>query len=390
MSDSTLHELSYVAEATFGTTPATPTLTKWRHNSCTLGEGRTAINSEELRVTRQMRDVRHGVRNVTGEVVSEFIPGGHDSLLEAVLMGTFANKFTKSSTAVVVATSDDSYTVTAGFFTGIEIGDKVTVSGFAVSANNGIKTVTANTGTKLSVSENLTDGETGENITFTTASNQSVSVGRTRRSFTCQRYFADLDTASAATTLPYHVITGVELNTFAIACKTDAIVMATYGAIGKAYTPQQLIVTGGTYAAANTSGTFNSLSGSIVIDDVSSVIVTELSFNVSNGMTPRYGVGSALAQAAPSIARAEVTGTLTAYFESSAILNQFLTEGFHYLKYKIVDGDGKYYRFHFPRFKFTGGQPNTSGQGAITLQLPFTATEDDNGKNFIIERCLTP
>ena len=46
------HDMAYVEEVTFGTTPANPTLIPIRHTGTTLGLSKDAIESEELREDR--------------------------------------------------------------------------------------------------------------------------------------------------------------------------------------------------------------------------------------------------------------------------------------------------------------------------------------------------
>ena len=83
------HGLSYVAETEFGTTPSTPELKPWRHNTTTLGLEKASVESEEIRADRQIADVRHGTRSGSGDVVSELSFESFDDILEAALGGTW-------------------------------------------------------------------------------------------------------------------------------------------------------------------------------------------------------------------------------------------------------------------------------------------------------------
>ena len=85
------HDLSYIEEVTFGTTPATtPVLTPIRHTGTTLGLSKDAIESEELRQDRQVANFRHGNKSVTGDINFELSYGTFDDLIEATLCGTWA------------------------------------------------------------------------------------------------------------------------------------------------------------------------------------------------------------------------------------------------------------------------------------------------------------
>lgn len=92
------HNLAYVAESTFGTTPSTPGFQNLRHTGTTLGLSKDAIESEELRDDRQIAHFRHGNKNVSGDVNIELSYGTFDDFIEAALAGTWATNILKAGT----------------------------------------------------------------------------------------------------------------------------------------------------------------------------------------------------------------------------------------------------------------------------------------------------
>lgn len=90
MANGSRHSMRYVAEATYGTTPATPAFKPIRHTGTTLGLSKESLQSEELRDDRQIADFRHGAYQVGGDINIELSYGSFDDLLEAVLLGTWA------------------------------------------------------------------------------------------------------------------------------------------------------------------------------------------------------------------------------------------------------------------------------------------------------------
>lgn len=83
------HTLHYVAESTYGTTPATPAFTPLCMTGVSLGLTKDALESGKLRADRQVEDLRHGNKQVGGEVNSELEYSTFDEMLEAMAMGTW-------------------------------------------------------------------------------------------------------------------------------------------------------------------------------------------------------------------------------------------------------------------------------------------------------------
>lgn len=90
MSTTAQHGTYMVAESTYGQVPASPAFDTLLTTGVTLGLSKGLNVTETLRPDRQVKDARHGVRNVGGNINAEIHYGNIDKLLEAVLMGTWA------------------------------------------------------------------------------------------------------------------------------------------------------------------------------------------------------------------------------------------------------------------------------------------------------------
>ena len=89
----------------------------------------------------------------------------------------------------------------------------------------------------------------------------------------------------------------------------------------------------------------------------------------------------------PSSAKSNVTGQVTAYFENSILMDKFINETASSLSFELQDPAGNGYTFLLPNIKYTGGQPDVSGEGPITLAMPFQALYDSTvGTNIKITR----
>ena len=280
------HSLHYIAESTYGTTPATPTWTPLPHTGTSLALTKDAIESEKLRGDRQIEDFRHGNKSIGGDVSSELEYGAFDDVLEAVMCGTWSTNVLKA--------------------------------------------------------------------------------GSTRRSFTIERKFADLATPE------FHRYTGVEFNSLALSIAPNAMVTATLGVIGKDLTLATAEVASSTYSADVGNTPFDSFTGSITEGGSSIATVTSLDVTIENGLEPLFSVGADTTNR-PSIGKSRVTGTLVTYFDSKALYEKFINETASEIVCTLTDVDGNSLQIDIPNVKYNSGQPDVSGEGAVTVSMDFVA-----------------
>ena len=278
------HNLSYVLESTFGTTPTNPSFTPIRHTGTTLGLSKDSIESEELREDRQVAHYRHGNKSVTGDINFEMSYGGLDALLEATLCGTWA-------TNVLLA-------------------------------------------------------------------------GTTRRSFTVERHHQDINKFLRST--------GCQFNTMSLSVAPNSMVTGSFGVIGSGFSSSGTALSNATYSAESTTAPFDSFTGAITEGGSAIAIITALELNIDNGMEALYVVGSS-DTLLPSIGKSMVTGSVTAYFEDTTLMDKFVNETTSALQFTLTDAAGNDYIVLLPKVKYNSGNPEVSGPGAITLTLDFVS-----------------
>jgi hypothetical protein len=100
-------QLAYVAESTYGTTPASPAMAAVPFNTHSIDLTKTRVQSAEITPDRMPRVDRHGQRTVSGEVVVEMRPADYDWLLEGALFGAFASNVLNTGTTVKSFTIED-------------------------------------------------------------------------------------------------------------------------------------------------------------------------------------------------------------------------------------------------------------------------------------------
>jgi hypothetical protein len=278
------HNLAYILESTFGTTPSSPGFTPIRHTGTTLGLSKDAVESEELREDRQIAHFRHGNKSVTGDINFEMSYGGLDDLWQATLCGTWAANVLKA--------------------------------------------------------------------------------GTTRRSFTVERHHQDIGKFLRST--------GCQFNYMSLSVAPNSMVTGSFGIIGSGFTTSGSALGSATYSAETTTAPFDSFSGSITEGGNAIAVITALELNIDNGMEALYVVGSA-DTLLPSIGKSSVTGSVTAYFEDTTLIDKFINETTSSIQFTLTDALGNDYIVLLPKVKYNSGNPEVSGPGAITVTLDFIA-----------------
>ena len=204
-----------------------------------------------------------------------------------------------------------------------------------------------------------------------------LKSGTTRRSFTLERKFADLATPE------YHRHTGCEFNSMAISVAPNQMATATFGVVGKDLSLNTSEVASSTYSADSGNTPFDSFTGSITEGGSSIATVTSIEFTVENGLEPLFSVGSDTTNR-PSIGKSRVTGNLTTYFDSKTLYEKFLNETESEIVLTLTDVDGNDYQFDIPRVKYNSGQPDVSGEGAVTVAMDFVALYNDSDASQLV------
>lgn len=195
-----------------------------------------------------------------------------------------------------------------------------------------------------------------------------LKVGTTPKYFSIEDYAADIDQA--------RLFTGMTVNSLAVSLAPNQMVTGTFGMVGKDMT---IGATEKTQDAASGAAPFDAYSGDLKIADTgsslaASAIVTGLDFTLTNSFAPTFVIGD---DAAPSleVGRAEVEGTLTAYFEDAALINRFLNETETALEVSVGDGTNDM-TFLFPRIKVNSADVGVDGPTSRIVNISFVALRD--------------
>ena len=219
-----------------------------------------------------------------------------------------------------------------------------------------------------------------ESAMLNTWDTTTLKVGTAPKFFSVEDYAADIDQA--------RVFTGLSVSTMGISLAPNQMVTTTFGMVGKDMT---ISGTEKTQDAASGAAPFDAYSGDISIGNVGAgsavAIVTGLDFTLTNSFAPTFVIGD---DSAPSLeyGRAEVEGTLTAYFEDASLINRFLNETETEIEVSVDDPTGgNAYTFLFPRVKINSADVGVDGPTSRMVSLSFVALYDaTEGTNLKITR----
>ncbi len=216
-----------------------------------------------------------------------------------------------------------------------------------------------------------------ESAMLNTWATNVLKVGVAPKFFSIEDYAADIDQA--------RLFTGLSVSTMGISLAPNQMVATTFGMVGKDMT---ISATQKTQTAASGAAPFDAYSGDISIGNVGGAsavaIVTALDFTLTNSFAPTFVIGD---DSAPSLeyGRAEVEGTMTAYFEDAALINRFLNETETEIEVSVDDPTGaNAHTFQFPRVKINSADVGVDGPTSRMVTMSFVAlydtTEDTNLK----------
>jgi hypothetical protein len=208
-----------------------------------------------------------------------------------------------------------------------------------------------------------------ESAMLNTWATNVLKVGTIPKFFSIEDYAADIDQA--------RLFTGCSVSTMGISLAPNQMVTTTFGMVGKNMTISDAQKT---QTAASGAAPFDSYSGDIAIGNVASssavAIVTGLDFTLTNSFAPTFVIGD---DSAPSLeyGRAEIEGTLTAYFEDTSLINRFLNETESELEVSVNDPTGlNAYTFLFPRIKINSADVGVDGPTSRIINMSFVALYD--------------
>jgi len=352
--------LRMVEESTWGTTPATPALEAIRFTSESLNYNADFTTSEEIRSDRMTPDTVQVSASSGGDINGEWSYGTYDDFIAAAC---FSDWVTTGSD--ISAASDIGITKTAGTpntwaltssTTDLSaqswtVGQFIAVSGFT-----GVNTIYAEivgTPTANSVAiAPLADVATiaaGDSVDIVAL--EFVRNGVTKRSFTIQKAFTDLDTPE------YQNFPGARIGGFQADMSTGSILGVTFPILAKDSAMTETQFAGATFVPATTTTVLNAVNNVAAISfdgdpAGSQYYFTSMSFNLDNRLRGQEAIGT-LGFIGVEGSRIDLTGSMELYFENSDLFDRFRATTAFSLSFMVADAAGNLYIVTLPRVKFS-------------------------------------
>lgn len=363
-------------ETTYGTMGTTGT--KYlRRVSSDLTLNKESYASQEILVSQQLRDARHGVRRPAGTFAGQLSPGSFNDFFQSVLRSTFA-------TGAIMATITLALDVTAGTLTlsgggllagGLKREDIVRVSG-ASGGNAGIngKNLRINglSDTVITTRDLPTGLSTaslaGVTLTVVGKKVSMPTTGQLYKSYSIEHWFSDVALSEMFLGCRFGQTTmnmpATGLVTFSSQVMAQDMVLNT---------SQQLTSPSG----PTSSSSLAAVNGKLSYNNVDLAIITGLTMTIAPQMEQPAVLGS---NTAPWIflGNLGVQGSFTALFNDETLANTFIGENEVTLSILLTMGAGAtadFMRITLPRVKTMSDQ-KSDGQMSLVQSMTFTGLEN--------------
>lgn len=374
MSDANRTQLAYVEEVTFGTTPSAA-LKVMRWTGETLAQDTTTVTSQEIRSDRQISKIIKTGAEAKGDITIEMSATSHDDLLKGALQSSgWSSPVSQTIANLTFAAGSGSYTITraAGSYVtdGYAVNQWVKISNAVNAGNNGYGKISALTATVMTISHN------GNGVNETLASGGQIIMGAqivngtTLTSFSFERKYNDISNTFAA-------LLGMCINSLALSIPTGQLITGSFGFMGQKEENETATIGNGTYTAAPTTDVMSATNDlQLIMENGTRFDVTKLDINLNNNLRTRNQVGYTNPISVGS-GSAVVSGTISAYFTSNAIIAKNIDFTSTSLSVLLKDAAGNAVVFDIPEVKITNAKRNGSAINTdVMAELTWSASMD--------------
>lgn len=373
--------ISYAKETTWSVPADVATGKQLRRVTGNFELTKEAYESAEILTSRQLADMRHGVKSSTGTLNGELSPGSYSDFMQAILARDFTAVTLGAAADITVTVAGGVFKLvrTAGSFItdGLQPGLVVRATGLTAAGDNNrnllVTVVTALEATVVPLNgDALTDQAVASSVTLTVPGKQTYVplAGHTDQSFTVEEWFSDIQQSE--------VYTGNKVNSMAVSLPSTGLTTIDFGFVGR-----DLAVKGTTQyftspTAQNTNGIFAAVNGAMTVDGKQVALITSADFTVDRATENATAVGSNNI-AEIFTGRIRVTGNLSIYFQDTTFRDYFDDETPVSIVMALAADESatsNFVSFTLPKVKL-GSFSKQDAELGLTASSSFTALLND-------------
>lgn len=381
LASSTRQQLRYIAEATWGTTPASGNSTELRMTGQSLDYQLNKDYSKEINATRQVRSLSVTKADASGGIDFDFSYKEYDALLA----GAFQSSWSTFGTAGVATAANATFTTSTLVYasaptgndalTNLQAGQFVRIQCAVTSDpnHNKILPVVSASGTTITFAAgSLTTNAAAQLVTVSSA---ALTNGTTRQSFTLEVQYSDVN--------QFWAFRGMEVNKLDLKLSTGQFVSGSFGFIGKDGRRLAATAMPGSPVASQAGSVMSAVSGikGILLDNVDfsttyQTYIKDLSISLDNGMSGLDAVGTA-ANVDLLNGTLKVEGSMSVYLNNGSLYDDFINAVRHDVAIAMVDSSNQGYVLYLPEIEFSGANVKPGSiDTPVMLDLKFQALQD--------------
>lgn len=375
--------VAYKKEATWKTAPGASGAQYLRRVACTLGLAKQTYRSNEITLSYQKNDMRHGVRSVTGGIQGELSAGTWKDFFAAFCRKAFAQTTAITGLTITTSGTGPTYTVarSAGSWItdGVKVGEvwRLTAGAFNAANLNKNLFVLAETALNLTVIPlngvaMVAEGPIAT-ATLTMPGKKTFCAvsAQTDDSFAIEKWFSDISISE--------LYLGCKLDTMTLTLPPTGMAGIDLGFLGG-----DITTAGSQYYSTptgeTTTGIEAAVNGVVQAQGSTIALLTGLTLNGKGNMSGEAVVGS---NTFPDILEGEmeVEGSATVLLTDGTFRDYFINETEVALAAALAAtpaAAADFLAFSLPRVKLTSITPNDGAKG-IQLTCGFVALRNSAG-----------
>jgi hypothetical protein len=201
----------------------------------------------------------------------------------------------------------------------------------------------------------------------------------------------------SGTVQPYSFL-GMRCDTLSLSSSVDEVLTSEVGFVGQEQTTSEALATA-TYPTTGTAAAYEQFywtQGVITVAGSPVGVITDFEIEINNSLkSDRYFLGGPTMSEPILAGMTEITGTLTAEFDSLTAVNRFYNNTQVALNAKwtaataIESTTFPYLEVTLPKVRFDGGSPQVGGPDVLTVDLPFKVLNDGTNAPITIDYMTT-